>query len=96
MFNFIYFFIINFFQFTNSQNKYLINEKAASYVINNKLSDFTHPGIIGASHGYLFKNYNLSRYESNKYSYHITDFCNEKNLIYFDNLNYKICILKNF
>ena len=96
MFNFIYFFIINFFQFTNSQNKYLINEKAASYVINNKLSDFTHPGIIGGSHGYLFKNYNLSRYESNKYSYYITDFCNEKNLIYFDNLNYKICILKNF
>jgi len=95
MFNFIYFFIINYLQFVNAQNKYLINEKTARYIINNKLVDFTHPGIIGGSHGYLFKNYNLTRYDSNKYLYYITDLCSEKNLKYFYHLNYKICILKN-
>jgi hypothetical protein len=79
----------------NAQNKYLINEKAAIYIINNKLTDYTHPGIIGGSHGYLFQNYNLSRHGSNEYLYYITDFCNEKNLKNFFNLNYKICILKN-
>lgn len=96
IFNFIYFFIINYIQFSSSQKKYFINEKAASYVINNKLTDFTHPGIIGGSHGYLFKNYNLNRYDTNKSSYYITDSCTEKNLIHFGDLNYKICIFKNF
>jgi hypothetical protein len=95
IFNFVYFFIINYLQLINAQNKYLINEKAAIYIINNKLADFTHPGIIGGSHGYLFQNYNLSRHDSNKYLYYITDFCNEKKLKHFINLNYKICILKN-
>jgi hypothetical protein len=95
VFNFIYFFIINYLQFVNANNKYFVNEITARYIINNKLADFTHPGIIGGSHGYLFKNYNLTRYDSNKYLYYITDLCSEKNFKYFYHLNYKICILKN-
>ena len=65
-----------------------------SYIINNNLTNETHPGTLYHSIGYLFKDYvknvifDKNNAMSNKYNYKI-DQCNNKNI-----LKYKLVILK--